>query len=343
MQSPLRTHMTTRVLILVSVVCVVVFAPVAKAQRDQRSVLVGRATAAITEGRFSDAEQALEQALALDPTMSRARMVLGQMRYRLKDLPGAIRAYEAVVAEEPGNTEAAATLDRWRRELELHDRMQLAVGSHFAVSFEGPAEAALASKVIESLDRSYWRIGDTLGAYPTELLPVVLYTEQQFQDITRSPSWAAGAYDGTIRVPVRGALERTEELDRILAHEFTHALVHSIVPRRIPTWFDEGLATALESADLSWAERRLHQASAAIPLSALAGSFGGLSSTDALTAYAESALALRQLLNEAGGFAVANLLHDLADGVTFDEAFGHRIQRSLAEFEKAPWPTDWKR
>jgi hypothetical protein len=39
------------------------------------------------------------------------------------------------------------------------------------------------------------------------------------------------------------------------------------------------------------------------------------------------------LLDEAGGPAIANLLRDLGDGVPFEEAFLHRIQRSLADFE----------
>lgn len=301
------------------------------AQRDQRRALISQATTAISEARYADAEKALERALAIDPTMTRARMVLGQMRYRLKDLPGAIRAYERVVADEPANTEATATLERWRRELELNDRMQLAVGSHFTVSFEGPEEAVLATKVIASLDRAYWRVGDTLGTYPSELLPVVLYTDQQFHDITRSPAWAAGAYDGIIRVPVRGAAADEAELDRVLAHEFTHALVHSIVAARIPTWVDEGLATALEAPGLGWAERRVREAPHLLPLATLAEPFGGFDTGEAQAAYAESALAVRALLDSAGGFAMTNLLHDLAHGVAFADAFEHRMQRSLAE------------
>ena len=316
--------------------------PALTAQNDQRRTLLTSATTAISEGRYSDAEKALEAVLAIDPKMTRARMVLGQMRYRLKDLAGAIRAYEAVVAEEPGNAEAAATLERWRRELDLTDRMQLAIGSHFTVSFEGAAEAELASKVLASLDRAYWRVGDTLGTYPADLLPVVLYTDQQFRDITRSPAWAAGAYDGTIRVPLRGATADPAELDRVLAHEFTHALVHSIVAKPIPTWVDEGLATALESPDLRWAERLLRQTPALPSLETLADPFGRMKNNEAQTAYAESAIAVRTLLDTAGGFAVTNLLHDLADGVPFADAFERRMQRSFADFERAPWPTDWK-
>ena len=251
------------------------------------------------------------------------------------DPTGAIRTYETLVLERPEDRDARATLDRWRREADLHDRMQQAIGSLFTVSFEGPAEAALAATALESLDRAYWRIGGVLGTFPSDPIPVVFYSSEQFRDITRSPAWAAGAYDGTIRVPMRGALDNPKELDRVLAHEFTHALVRTLAARGVPAWLNEGLASALEAGDLDWAERRIAAPSAPLPLSALASGFGRLGGADAQRAYATSALAARRLLDEAGGFAVANLLRDLGRGDTFDAAFLHRMQRSFADFQGA--------
>jgi len=200
------------------------------------------------------------------------------------------------------------------------------------VSFEGPAEAELAALALESLDRAYWRIGQLLGVYPSDPIRVVLYTTEQFHDVTRSPAWAAGAYDGTIRVPMRGALDRAEELDRVLAHEFTHALVRTLAARPVPAWLNEGLAAALERSDLDWATRRVER-SQPIPLTALRTGFGRFSGAQAELAYATSALAVRRLLEEGGGFAVANLLRDLGAGDDFDGAFQHRFQRTFADFE----------
>jgi tetratricopeptide (TPR) repeat protein len=293
---------------------------------------LGAGMAAVLERRDRDAKDAFERALALDPKLSQARALLGQVQHRLNDLAGALRSYEMLVAQVPDDRDAQATLERWRRESELHDRMQQAIGSHFTVSFEGPEEAALAAEALEALDRAYWRIGLVLGgAYPNEPVPVVLYTGEQFRDITRSPSWAAGAYDGIIRVPMRGALDKRSELERVLSHEFTHALVRNLAPRGVPTWLNEGLATALETGDLDWAEKVQAQAKP-VPLRALQAGFGKLSGADAQLAYATSALAARRLIEEAGGFAIANLLRDLADGADFDTAFLHRIQRPFAEF-----------
>ena len=50
----------------------------------------------------------------------------------------------------------------------------------------------------------YSRIGKTLNSFPTETLTVILYTNREFHDITRSPAWATGNYDGRIRIAVGG-------------------------------------------------------------------------------------------------------------------------------------------
>jgi hypothetical protein len=131
---------------------------------------------------------------------------------------------------------------------------------------------------------------------------------------------------------MRGALDDPKELDRVLAHEFTHALVRGIAPRGVPAWLNEGLATALEGADLSWAETRVQQARGPVSLAALQTSFARLTGDQAQLAYAVSALAARRLVADAGGVAVMNLLRDLGEGANFDAAFERRIQRSFTDF-----------
>jgi len=293
---------------------------------------LGAGIAAAMLRRDTDARDEFESALALDPKLKEARAQLGQIQHRLGDFTAAISTYETLIADRPDDADAAATLDRWKRELELHNRMRDTIGSHFTVSFEGPAEAALADEALQSLDRAYWRIGQELGTYPNDPIHVVLYTTEQFKDITRSPSWAAGAYDGTIRVPMRGALDEPKELDRVLAHEFTHALIRTLAARNVPTWLNEGIAAALEDGDLDWANKYEEQ-TRKVPLRALQSGFGRFTGAQATLAYAASARAARRMLDEAGGFAVANLLRDLGDGVPFEEAFSHRMQRSFADFQ----------
>ena len=313
----------------------VAFREALKADPKNARLHLGAGIAASLERRDTDARDEFESALALDPKLAEARAMLGQIQYRMGDPSTAIRIYETLLAMTPDDKDARATLERWQREAELHDRMQQAIGSHFTVSFEGPAEAELAAAALEVLDRAYWRICQLFGAFPLEPINVVLYTGEQFRDITRAPSWAAGAYDGTIRVPMRGALDKPEELDRVLSHEFAHALIRTVAARGVPAWLNEGLATALEAPDLGWAGT-LAAKQPPVPLRALQSGFGRFTGAQAQLAYATSALAARRLLDEAGGFAITNLLRDLGAGAEFDAAFLHRIQRPFADFQPQP-------
>ncbi len=294
---------------------------------------LGLGTAAFVLRRDGDAKASLEQALVLAPGLTRARAQLAQVAKRQGDLQEAIRRYEQVATEVPDDTGVRDTLDRWKRELELHDRMRLTVGDFFTVSFEGPEDADMAAQALESLNRAYWRICDLFGAFPPKSVPVVLYSGEQFRDITRSPQWAAAAFDGTIRVPMRGVGEKGDDLDRVLAHEFAHALIRSLATRSLPTWLNEGLASVLESDSLGWANDRVAKAARVPSLDQLAGSFGKMSGGEAQVAYAASALAARRLLDDAGGVAVANLLRDLGAGIDFDTAFLHRVQKSFTDFQ----------
>jgi tetratricopeptide (TPR) repeat protein len=302
------------------------------------SLRLGAGTAEFLQRHDLEARALLEEALDLDPKLTRARAQLAQLMKRQGDLNEAIRLYELVAVEVPDDEGVRDTLDRWKRERELHERMRLEVGDHFTVSFEGEEDAAMAAQALASLDRAFWRVCDVFSAYPPRSIPVVLYSGEQFRDITRSPQWAAAAFDGTIRVPMRGAGEKGEDLDRVLSHEFTHALIRSLATRGLPTWLNEGLASALESDSLEWAEGKVAKAKQLPSLAALTPAFSKMSGDEAQIAYAMSALAAKRLLDDAGGAAVANLLRDLDDGVDFEQAFLHRIQRSLADFQASLQP-----
>lgn len=257
---------------------------------------------------------------AIDNQQSTASRYLGRYNSRVRAASVALLLLLAVGADAP-----AAGQER-------SDRLRLAVGDHFTVSFEGPQEEELAAKALESLDKAYWRIGQTLNTYPSTPVAVVLYTTAEFRDITRAPPWAAAAYDGTIRVPMRGALSKSDELDRVLAHEFTHALIRTLGARGVPTWLNEGLAAALERDSIAWAEERVARAGGPMALARLHSSFGQFAAGQAELAYSTSAIAARRLLDEVGGVAMSNLLRDLGRGEPFDAAFAHRMHRPFATF-----------
>jgi hypothetical protein len=300
---------------------------------DDPVLMVGAALAAHLLGRADDARRRLVDALRLAPSLTPASLLLGEVLYRAGDLDGAIATYEQALVHAPGHAQLVKRLEAWRKEAALHGRFGQKLGDHFTVLFEGPAEERLAEKAVEVLEAAYWRIGTALYTYPTDVVTVVLYTREQFRDITQSPEWAGGAFDGRIRVPVQGALENPAEFERVLTHEFTHALVRSVAARGVPVWLDEGLAVHFEPRAAATATDAHGKTRMAFGLSQLETSFARLGAADARAAYAQSAGAVARLLEWIGAPAVAGMLADIGRGVPFARAFELAAMMTYADFE----------
>ena len=295
--------------------------------------MLGAGAAANMRGRPEEARQHLAGALRLQPSLTVAAQLLGEILYRQADLQGAIDVYEQALARDPGDQKLTSRLEAWRREAALHDTLSTKLATHFTILFEGPADQPMAARVSEMLESIYWQVGGAIGAYPANVLTVVLYSKEQFRDVTKSPSWAGGLYDGRIRVPMAGRIDE-RDLRRVLTHEFTHAVVKSLAPRGVPQWLNEGLAVLMERG--GGPADPLPADAAVPPLSRLEGSFEKLSSDEAKHAYAASAAATQALLDRAGPMVIYNLLTNLGSGMRFEEAFERAALMPYREFA-ATW------
>jgi Tetratricopeptide repeat len=291
--------------------------------------LLGAGATANLRGRSEEARQYLAGALKAQPSLTAAALLLGEILYREADLQGAIDVYEQALARAPGDPKLAARLETWRREAAVHETLTTRLATHFTILFEGPADQPMAARVSEMLESIYWQVGGALGAYPPNVLTVILYSKEQFRDVTQSPSWAGGLYDGRIRVPVAGRVDE-HDLRRVLTHEFTHAVIHSLAPRGVPQWLNEGLAVLMEKG--GGQAPALSPDTAVPPLARLEGSFDKLSPEEARTAYAASAAATQALLDRGGPMVIYNLLTNLGSGMRFDEAFERAALVPYREF-----------
>lgn len=305
----------------------------AQATKNDPRALWQEAVAAMQRGRDDEAEALFERALQLAPGFTAASQWLGELQYRDGRTKEAIATYEAALTLSPKAEALERRLTEWRKETQLQDRFYESRGAHFVVLFEGPADEMLARRVVERLEQAYWRIGGVLTAYPPKPITVVLHTTEQFRDITRMPAWTVAAYDGRIRVPIKGALADSDSLDQVLAHEFVHAVVAMLGGRNVPVWLNEGLAEALESSETSDAAAVLARASARPSLRDLHGSFSRLSAQDAHVAYAVSENAVRRMLALRGPYAAVGLLQDLARGADFAGAFHQRFGMRYEDFQ----------
>jgi tetratricopeptide (TPR) repeat protein len=296
------------------------FADALARQPNDPVLLFGASVAAQVEGRSADAKRQLRRALDVNPRFTPASLLLGDIVYREGELGQAIGVYERALALAPGNPDLTTRLQAWRQEADVHHGFVERRYDRFRVMFEGQADEPLAVRAIDLLDAAFWRIGQTLGAYPSDTVQVILYTEKQFRDITRAPDWSAGLYDGRIRVPAAGATRHGRVFERVVVHELTHAMVAAIAPRGIPVWLHEGLAQYFEGADPGAARQRLRAGGRLFHLAQLKRGFTRLSAADAQVAYDESLLAAQAIV-ERSDVNWPQLLRTLAESDRAEAAF----------------------
>ena len=301
-------------------------------QPEDATLCFGAGVAAFMLGQDESAQARFERALALNPDYFEAAVWLGDLHYRAGRLSEAIAIYKMALRRSARRSDIEAQLATWNKEQELHDRLREVRTEHFSTFFESLSDEPLAREAAGRLENAYQRVGSTLGIYLSERITVVLYTREQFSAITRLASWSAAAFDGRIRVPIAGTSQQPEELDRILSHEFVHAVVTRLGGRTVPAWLNEGLATVLEPVSSEDADPPRQRSRGRPELSTLHESFVDLSRRDAEIAYASAARAVQRLIEQRGVCAVVGLLQDVGRGTPFASAFQRRIEMRYAEF-----------
>ena len=259
----------------------------------------GAGSAAFALGRTSQALASFRRAVELAPQFPEALAALGQVAYARGDTRLAIQSMEKASALRPRDRDFTETLDRWRRESSVHSGYVERTAAHFKILYEGGTKQSIGDQVARVLERGYSRIGKTLNSFPAETLTVILYTNREFHDITRSPAWATGNYDGRIRIAVGGELS-AHELDRVVTHELAHAVVASAAPRRCRRGSTKDWRPTLNQTDRAWVREVLRNATTIVTLETLAHGFSGLDEQGALVAYAESAVAAEILCAQLG-------------------------------------------
>jgi len=236
--------------------------------------------------------------------------LLGNIYYEWNRLEDARYFYEMSLAIDPEQPGMVSTIEKIDRELRVEAGYKKSETRHFLIKYEGDSLPAAARVVEVILEEAYIVVGRNLGVYPERPITVILYTDRAFQDVTRSPTWAGAIFDGKIRIPAKGLEQRTQVLERIVFHEYTHAVVHEVSKGTAPIWLHEGLAQYNEGLGLKVRESALKVVSAGgpVPLSSLEGSFMSMPKGQAELAYLESRLAVAYLEDMHGPFALREIL-----------------------------------
>lgn len=180
----------------------------------------------------------------------------------------------------------------------------------------------------------------------------VLLAEESSAAARLAPSWSVGYAIGEagqiVLMPGRIPAYPDRNLEAVLHHEIAHVLIARAAGRRpVPRWFNEGVAIW---ASRDWGlEDRTH-----LMLAALSRRGHSLADLDELfqagassagRAYALAAAFVRYLIDHYGETVVADVLHRMAQGASFERAFAAATGTTLADFEAVFWRdlTFWNR
>ena len=294
---------------------------------------LGKGMALTALGSKEAAMDSFESSLELADS-SDAHMMIGFLLYRENSLAEAKNHFEKALVINPAKREASAFLSKIKREM-IEEGFRENKGSHFIVRYEGTAEGEAGYIVSMILEEAYFDVGSDLGFYPKDMITAILYSDRQFRDVTRSPSWAGGLYDGKIRLPVGGVNSKTEDLKKVIFHEYTHALIHRMTGGNCPIWLNEGLAQHEEGmSSIDRAISLIKSRKKIIPLKNLETSFTGMGGGMASIAYAVSLLSVRYLVVQLGISNVRAILENLKSGMSGEAAVSSAIYMDYREIEK---------
>jgi len=289
----------------------------------------------VRTGNAAEALPYAERAVRAAPDSPDALTVLGYVQFAADHAADAIRTWKHSLQLRPDAT-VQKLLDKAQRDATAEADYSQHESSHFTLKYEGKQTSdTLRSQIVATLESEFDDLVRELGIAPRNGIPVVLYTEQSFFDVTQAPSWSGAVFDGKLRIPISGLSSVTPELARVLKHELAHSFISQLSGGRCPQWLNEGIAQAVEPKQVAHGQllADLFRTQREIPLNALEGSFMQFSGVQATVAYEESLAAVQYISDTYGMSDLQRILERLGQGSSTEAALRATIHSDYGQLE----------
>jgi tetratricopeptide (TPR) repeat protein len=290
--------------------------------------------------KTGNAQQALlyaERAVQQAPDSADAYAVLGYAEFSADHPREAIQSWRKSLALRP-DASIKQLLARAQRETYVESNYSERETGHFVLRYEGAQSSeAFRAQILATLESAYRDLVQVFGSEPRSSVPVVLYTSQNFFDVTRAPGWMGALNDGKIRIPLRGISSVTPGLARILRHELTHSFVEQVTLGHCPQWLNEGIAQMLEPRSLNRGGAfmaQMFKTEREIPLNSLEGGFSNLSAAQADVVYMESLATVSYIRDRYGMSDLLRILEKLGQGEAIESALRSTIHCDYRQLQQ---------
>jgi len=187
-------------------------------QPDNSTILNYYAMLLVRSGNAAAALSYAERSTHANPNSADAYTVLGYVQFSADRTKDAVRTWKRSLELRPDPV-VEQYLAKAQREATTEADFAQKESSHFILRYEGKQSSEqLRRELVATLESEYDDLVRQLGVAPRASIPVILYTEQAFFDVTQAPSWSGAVNDGKLRIPISGVSSMTSDLARVLKH-----------------------------------------------------------------------------------------------------------------------------
>lgn len=249
------------------------------------------------------------------------------------------------ICESPDTTPATmqnarSWLEHIKKELENSQLSGAASSTHFEISFEGSRDSSLMGSITDIAESAYNDVGRTLDFYPSDKVIIYIYSPKNFQAASATMAWAGACYDaGRLKLPLSYVTGDLSVVKENIYHEYTHLIVDmkSKSSHDIPLWFNEGCAVNCSDGirtDFTNVMKEIVKTGKPVDLQLVSQYFRSENINIAICGYSYSAYAVKYIIDEKGNRALSEILENVGNGESFNEAFYNVFFVDLIKFNE---------
>lgn len=303
---------------------------------------------AMQQMQYEKAITYFEKVLSSQPETFFMLFSLGRCHFELKHLEEAVELWEKalkIAKDDREKSAVEAALNQARELLASTSDSTREEDQRFVIHFAGNSQQDLGDITFEMLEEIFFQVTESLNFQPDVKINVVFFLTEEYYKISRE--WSAGSAQGIqIMVPLKSGYKSPEYVKGLLAHEFTHTIIHLRTSNRCPLWLNEGIAQYQEFAAANGSpdamrsdyegilQKEFVEKRNFVDLNQVPSLIGGSSRLDIVRGYLASYLAVRCMAEFYGEQSLDGVLSALGRGKSVDEAMAEATGKGMADFQQ---------
>jgi len=281
-----------------------------------------------------------KDAIELFPEMSSAYVFTGNIYYNQDNFSDALEYWDMALERDPENDNLSERIEKLKRESSVENGFGTKRKSYFRIRFDKELDSDYVALISDILEDARASLRREFHLDLDEVVPVVVYADEQFEAATEQPHWTQGLYDGKIRVKSQDISRGDEILRRILFHEYAHAIIFINYGNNIPVWLHEGFAQynepgpGISPADIKFLAGYIKR-NGQFSIEALSVMFDNKTNQDdSRAAYIQARLFFTYLMESYSKYRIKRLLKEIEEGNTWQEALKEVYHKNINRIDK---------